>query len=256
MSEILLYWGGDERGSHFSVGGLDFPLCVPIGTQCLHASGIATAIKIRKQKRAVVVTVGDGGTSEGDFYEAINVAGAWQLPVVFVICNNQWAISMSRTQQTAAKTLAQKAIAAGIDSHQVDGNDVIAVVTSMEEALHQAREKCRPYLIEALTYRLHDHTTADDATRYRENQEIEIAKNQEPIIRLRKFLTHHKWWHDAEEEALLTSCQQQVEMAVQEYLTQPPDNIDAIFNSLYAELPEAYWEQREAALNEKGCSHE
>ena len=113
MSEILSFWKGNEWGNHFSECPLDFPICVPIATQLLHAAGVATAFKLRKQAKVAVSICGDGATSEGDFYEAINVAGVWQLPVVFVIDNNQWAISVPRKHQTDAQTLAQKAIAAG-----------------------------------------------------------------------------------------------------------------------------------------------
>src|SRR6185369_762194 len=124
--EVLLYWGGDERGNDFSGPPHDFAWSVPIATQALHAAGAALAFKIRKEPRVAVTIVGDGGTSKGDFYGAINVAGAMTLPVV-VIVNNQYAISIPRTAQTHAKTLAQKGIAGGIESLQVDGNDVIAM---------------------------------------------------------------------------------------------------------------------------------
>src|SRR5262249_1462110 len=139
---------------------------VPIASQTLHAAGAAYAVKYHKEKRAVLSLFGDGATSQGDFYEAINVSGVWKLPVVFVVCNNQWAISVPRQAQTAAHTLAQKAIAAGIPGEQVDGNDIIAVQHRTAEALKNAREKSQPSLIEMLCYRQHDHTTADDASRY------------------------------------------------------------------------------------------
>ena len=127
MQEILLYWGGDERGNDFAGPRNDFAWCVPIATQTLHAIGAAMAFKIRGEARCALSYVGDGGTSEGAFYEALNVAGAKGLPVVFVVVNNGWAISVPVAAQTAAGTLAQKAIAAGIPGLQVDGNDVIAV---------------------------------------------------------------------------------------------------------------------------------
>jgi 2-oxoisovalerate dehydrogenase E1 component alpha subunit len=114
-----LYWGGDERGNTFA--GEDFPYSVPVGSQPLLAAGVASAVKYHKQDRGVVVVCGEGATSEGDFYEAINLAGVWQLPIVFVVCNNQWAISVPRSAQTAAQTIAQKAFAAGFAGEQVDG---------------------------------------------------------------------------------------------------------------------------------------
>ena len=124
MSEILAYWGGDERGSQFACDSDDLPICVPIASQCLHAAGVAFAFQYRKQDRVAVVCLGEGGTSEGDFYEAMNVAGVWKLPVVFIVNNNQWAISVPIKQQTATQTIAQKAIAAGFEGVQVDGNDI------------------------------------------------------------------------------------------------------------------------------------
>ena len=190
MGEILLYWAGDERGNDFAIPRGDFAWCVPIATQTLHAAGAAMAFQILKQPRCALAYIGDGGTSEGAFYEAINLAGARKLPVVFVIVNNGWAISVPVAAQTAAQTLAQKAIAAGIPGVQVDGNDVIAVRQTVAEALESARRGAGPTVIEALTYRLSDHTTADDASRYRSEQEVKQAWNLEPMIRFREFLKH------------------------------------------------------------------
>ncbi len=248
MSEILLYWGGDERGSCFTVGGKDFPICVPIATQCLHAAGVATAIQYRKEKRAVLVTIGEGGTSKGDFYEALNVAGTWQLPVVFVVCNNQWAISVPRGKQTAAETFAQKGIAAGIGAEQVDGNDIIAVYDRVNIAMTNAREHYQPYLIEAITYRLHDHTTADDATRYRPSDELKDAEKREPIKRLKHFLLEKGLWDDNKEAALITESQARVEQAVHEYLTTQPEPKTAMFDYLFESLPLAHQAQREQLI--------
>ena len=153
--ECLLYWGGDERGSDFSGPRQDFPNCVPIGNQVCHAVGVAYAFKLRREARVTVCIIGDGGTSKGDFYEAMNLAGVWRAPVVFVINNNQWAISAPRNIQTAAQTLAQKGIAAGIEGRQVDGNDVIAVRHVIQEAVEKARTGDGPTLIEAISYRFH-----------------------------------------------------------------------------------------------------
>lgn len=196
MSEILAYWGGDERGNNFSsaMAKEDFPFCVPIASQCLHAAGVACAMKLRHQNRATLVTLGDGATSEGEFYEAINLAGAWNLPLVFVVNNNQWAISVSRTVQTSAQTLAQKAIAGGFTGEQVDGNDIIAVRDRVEKALEKARNGQGPTLIEAITYRLCDHTTADDANRYRDKAELKKAWENDPVQRLRTYLIQNNAW--------------------------------------------------------------
>jgi 2-oxoisovalerate dehydrogenase E1 component alpha subunit len=253
LKEILLYWGGDERGNAFECGGSDFPYSVPISTQLLHAAGVATAFKIRGEKRAVLVTCGDGGTSEGDFYEAINVAGAWQLPVVFVVCNNQWAISVPVKAQTNAATLAQKAIAGGLSGEQVDGNDVIAVRERVGLALTRARLQNEPHLIEILSYRHADHTTADDASRYEPKDSRATEWKKEPIVRLRKYLETNNWWTAEQETELQKACAAEVEATVQAYLDIPPAAPESIFEYLYAKLPLAYQEQK-AMLQQLGES--
>lgn len=250
MSEIYNYWGGDERGSCYVDNTDDLPISVPIASQCLHAAGIATAFKIRKQARVAVASCGDGGTSEGDFYEAINVAGVWNLPVVFVVNNNQWAISVPRAKQTKAQTIAQKAIAAGFEGVQVDGNDVIAVREVMANALEKARQGGGPTLIEALTYRLCDHTTADDASRYRSKEELDAAWHKEPIARLQKYLRTLAVWDDEKEAALQAECAQQVDEAVKEYTSIKAPSIESMFDYHYAELPESLLEQKREALEE------
>lgn len=249
MSDVLLYWGGDERGNDFAGPAHDFPWCVPIATQCLHAAGAALAYKLRGEKRCGVTVVGDGGTSEGHFYEAMNVAGVRRLPVVFVVVNNKWAISVPLSIQTATRTLAQKAIAAGIPGVQVDGNDVVAVRHAMEEALERGRSGEGPTLVEAVTYRLSDHTTADDASRYRDSEEVEEARELEPLIRLRQYLRDTGGWNDEREAELLAECQRQVDAAVETYLSTPVQAAGAMFDYMYSEWPEPLRDQRDNALH-------
>ncbi|HEV7394707.1 MAG TPA: pyruvate dehydrogenase (acetyl-transferring) E1 component subunit alpha [Burkholderiales bacterium] len=244
MKELFLYWSGDERGSDYSGPRRDFPICITIGAQATHAAGAAYAIKLRRQKRAVVCAIGDGATSKGDFYEGMNAAGAWKLPLVFLVTNNQWAISVPRGAQTAAETLAQKAIAAGIPCEQVDGNDLIAVRQVMDQALTKARNGEGPALIEALSYRLSDHTTADDASRYRSADEVAEAWKREPISRLRNYLTTLGAWEKTREEALLKDCNERVQAAVAEYTATPLPHPAAMFEHLYATLPSALEPQR------------
>ncbi len=167
--EVYMYWGGDERGNDYQKEPArhDFAWSVPIATQCLHAAGSALAFKIRNEPRVAVCTIGDGGSSKGDFYGAINIAGAQNLPLVAAIVNNQWAISVPRKIQSGAPTLAQKGIAAGLYCIQVDGNDIIAVRKAMGDAIERARAGQGGSVVELVTYRLSDHTTADDARRYR-----------------------------------------------------------------------------------------
>lgn len=248
MAELLTYWGGDERGSAFANNKEDFPIAVPIGSQVLHAAGIATAFKLRKQPRVAVAVCGDGATSQGDFYEAVNLAGVWDLPMVIVVNNNKWAISVPVSAQTRAQTLAQKAIAGGFTGEQVDGNDIIALRFVLDRALEKARTGGGPTLIEALTYRLHDHTTADDATRYREKTELEEAWVNEPVARFRKYLMQQNFWTQEDEEKWLAECSKQVEQAVEEYQHLPPQPPTAMFDYLYAKLPHDLIEQRETAI--------
>ncbi len=250
MSEILSYWGGDERGSQFACDSEDLPISVPIASQCLHAAGIAFAFQYRKQDRVAVVCLGDGGTSEGDFYEAMNVAGAWTLPVVFVVNNNQWAISVPLDKQTATQTIAQKAIAAGFSGVQVDGNDILAMRQIIGEAIEKARHGEGPTLIEALTFRLSDHTTADDATRYQPKEHVEAALLNEPIQRFKAFLEQQKLWDDSQENTLITSCNKDIQDAVDDYLNQSPQPVSSMFDYLYETLPDYLIEQRAIAMEE------
>lgn len=249
MEEILLYWGGDERGSHFEHCPRDFPICVPIASQTLHAAGAAFALQYRNEKQAVVTVVGDGGTSRGDFYESMNVAGVWNLPIVFVINNNQWAISVPRSKQTKAQTLAQKAIAAGIDGLQVDGNDIVAMTEAVMQATQKAREGGGPTVIEALSYRMGDHTTADDASRYRPEQELRTHAAEDPIMRLKQYMIAQNFWDESQDIALTTQIQAEVETAVTQFLQIAPPKPESMFDYLYEQLPEQYQAQRGSVIS-------
>src|SRR6266852_1193951 len=244
MEEILLYWGGDERGNNSSGPAHDFPYCIPVGSQAPHAAGVAYAFKLRKEPRVAVCLFGDGATSKGDVWEAMNFAGVHKLPVVFVANNNQWAISVPLQLQTASQTLAQKAIAAGFSGEQVDGNDVVAMHAAAEEAIEAARNGRGPRFIEAVTYRLGDHTTADDAARYRPTEEVQARWKEEPIARLRAFLAGQNAWGKAQEEQLVSECQKEIDAAVERYLVVKPRAPETMFDHLYAKLPKAYAAQR------------
>lgn len=247
VHNYLTYWGGDERGSNYDAecAQSDFPSCVPIATQCLHACGVAYAMKYRKEKRAVLTTIGEGGTSEGEFYEALNFAGSWHLPVVFLVNNNQWAISVPRAAQTACETIAQKAIAGGFEGLQVDGNDVIAVRYAVERALKKAREGSGPTLIEAMTYRLSDHTTADDASRYVPLNDLKLAWEKEPIRRLARYLENNGLWNKEKEAQLQKELVAKVDDVLNQYLSQPTPEPISMFDHLFETLPKRLQEQRE-----------
>jgi len=185
---LFQYWAGDERGMLTPEGLNILPVSVSVGTHIPHAVGAAMAARYRRDRIAVVAYFGDGGTSKGDFHEAFNFAGVFRPPVVFICQNNQWAISVPRERQTAAETLAQKALAYGFEGIQVDGNDIFAVYSAARAALEKARSGGGPTFIECHTYRLSHHTTADDATRYRSREEVEQWKKKDPILRLGLYM--------------------------------------------------------------------
>ncbi|HUK07433.1 MAG TPA: pyruvate dehydrogenase (acetyl-transferring) E1 component subunit alpha [Stellaceae bacterium] len=246
--ELLLYWGGDERGSAFSGPRQDFPISVPVGSHAPHAVGVALALKLRREARVAVCIFGDGATSKGDVAEALNISAVWRLPVVFIVSNNQWAISVPRRLQSAAETLAQKAIAAGLPGEQVDGNDVIAVRLAAAAAIERARRGDGPSLLEALTYRLGDHTTADDASRYRGDEEVTPHWQEEPILRLRKYLGESCRWTRKDEDHLLRETAAEIESASAAYLATAPQEPGLIFHYTYAALPLDLERQRDAML--------
>lgn len=250
LKELFLYWGGDERGNDFAESRQDFPVCIPVASQFPHAAGVALAIAQKQEPGVAVAVAGDGATSKGDFYEAMNVIGAWNLPAVFVINNNQWAISVRRSDQTAAMTLAQKAFAAGIAGEQVDGNDVIAVRHVTERALAKARAGGGATLIECLTYRLGDHTTADDASRYRDERDLEKWEARDPILRLRRYLSERGQWDDDQETVLLEEAQSWVDEQVKILEEMPPQQPEEIFTSMYAAMPPHVSEQMQELLDE------
>ena len=263
MREMLLYWGGDERGGDFAAARarVDFRVCVPIATQALHACGVASAFKSRGEARVALTTCGDGATSKGDFLEALNVAGAWQLPVVFVVNDNQWAISVPRRIQCGAPTLAQKALGAGFPGEQVDGNDVIAIVERLGAAVERARQGKGPTLLECVTYRLCDHTTADDATRYRSAEEVNRAWHAEPLKRLQSFLVARGLWDEGREQLLVAETQAELQQAVEQYEATPAQAPDAVFEHVYARWPVPLAEQREqfaerVARRGQGADHD
>jgi pyruvate dehydrogenase E1 component alpha subunit len=246
--EILLFWGGDERGSDYSGPSEDFPVSIPVASHTTHAVGVALAFKLRNEARVAVAIVGDGGTSKGDFYEALNVAGVWNLPVVFVVSNNQWAISVPRSEQTAAETLAQKAIAAGLNGIQVDGNDVLIVRQKLADALARARDGAGPSLIEAITYRLSDHTTVDNASRYRSDEEVAEAWKLEPVTRMRSYLGSAHGWTKTEEAELVSDCRAVIDSASEAYLAYEQQPPETVFDYTFATLPRTLALQRDEFL--------
>ncbi|WP_363800605.1 pyruvate dehydrogenase (acetyl-transferring) E1 component subunit alpha [Lysobacter firmicutimachus] len=250
--EVLMYWGGDERGNDFAGPRKDFAWSVPISTQCLHAAGAALAFKLRKEKNLAVACCGDGGSSKTDFYAALNSAGAYQLPLILCVINNGWAISVPRSAQTGAKTLAQKGLAGGLHCLQVDGNDLIAVLEGMRRAAELARNGGGGSVIEFMTYRLHDHTTADDARRYRDEAEVKDAWTRDPVPRLRAYLTAQGVWDEELEQAWAEECAAKVDVEINAYLETPVQPVEAMFDYLYADMPADLQAQRAEALAQEG----
>ncbi|KQQ73158.1 pyruvate dehydrogenase (acetyl-transferring) E1 component subunit alpha [Xanthomonas sp. Leaf131] len=245
--DVLLYWGGDERGSDYprdADAAIDFPICVPISTQCLHAAGSALSFKLQGKQQVAVACCGDGGSSKTDFYAALNSAGAYKLPLILCVINNGWAISVPRSAQTGAQTLAQKGLAGGLHCLQVDGNDLVAVLEAMRQARVRALAGDGGTVIEFLTYRLSDHTTADDARRYRGEEEVKQGWAREPLLRLRRYLTAQGLWDDAQEAAWKTECGARVDEEVNAYLNTPVQPVEAMFDYLYGDPPAEVLAQR------------
>lgn len=230
---LFQYWSGDERGMRCPDNLNIFPLCVPVGTQVPHAVGAAMAAKYKKDKIAVICYFGDGGTSKGDFHEGFNIAGVFKLPVVFICQNNQWAISVPREKQTASKTLAQKAFSYGFEGIQVDGNDVFAVYKATKDALDKARDGGGPTFIECFTYRMGDHTTADDASRYRSKEEVEAWRAKDPILRLKLFMEKRRLWTEEYQKEIEDKASDVINEAVKTAESIEPQNPKDMFKYTY-----------------------
>ncbi len=244
LSDIFLYWGGHEDGSRFSDAPNFLPSAVPIASQLVHAVGIGYSIKYKKEDSVVFAFVGDGGTSQGDFHEALNFAGVWQVPVVFIIQNNQFAISVPVQKQTASENLAIKACAYGIPGIKVDGNDFFAMYRAAQEAIAHAKAGKGPVLIEALTYRKGAHTTSDDPTLYRTKKEEEEWEQKDPVKRLRAYLTSNGSWKEDDDEPLLESYKKEVEKEFAVYENYPAYKLEDVFKYHYKDMPEDLRQQQ------------
>jgi pyruvate dehydrogenase E1 component alpha subunit len=240
LSRIYLYHSGSEYGNVYPPEVRVLPSAVPIASQLLHAAGIGHAINFKGLKEVVITYFGDGGTSEGDFHEALNWAGVFSCPVIFFCNNNQYAISCPRTNQTKSATLAQKAVAYGIPGIQIDGNDLFAVYRATQEAAEWGRAGKGPVLIEAETYRLGAHTTSDDPTKYRSPEEEKIWQNRDPLLRMKKYLTAQKLWNDQLEEQAKEEATKLADEAFKEASLQtvnsPEEIISHVFETPNSEL--------------------
>ena len=227
-----------------------FPPTIPIATQLPHAVGASMAADYKGDDRASLVSFGDGATSEGDFHEAMNFAGVFDTPTVFFCQNNGYAISVPTSRQTASTTIAQKATAYGFDGIRVDGNDVLAVYQAVSEALQRAKAGEGPTLIEAVTYRQGAHTTTDDPSKYRDDDEVDEWLRKDPLVRMREYLVNEHGWTDDDETVLREEAKSHVQEAIAEAEEHSGLSIDAIFAHVYASEPATFAGQRAAVPDE------
>lgn len=245
--KLLQVSGGDERGNVYE--GNNLPNSIPVASQLTHACGIAYGIKYNKKKDVVVVYFSDGATSEGDFHEAMNFASVFDLPVIFICQNNQYAISLNVANQTKSKTIAQKAIAYEMNSIKVDGNDVFSVYSAVQEATKNARAGNGPTLIEALTYRLADHTTSDDSLKYRDKKELKQWLAKDPNIRLYNYLVKKKLWSEKKQKELVSKIEKDIESVVSKYKKLSAPKIDEMFKYKFEKMTPELKLQLEEAKN-------
>ncbi|MFC6827204.1 pyruvate dehydrogenase (acetyl-transferring) E1 component subunit alpha [Halopelagius fulvigenes] len=247
LERTLLYWMGHEKGNAIPDDVNIFPVAVPIATQIPHATGAAWAKKLRGEDAAVVCYFGDGATSEGDFHEGLNFAGVFDTPNVFFCNNNQWAISVPRERQTASRTLAQKATAYGFEGVQVDGMDPLAVYAATRAAVEKAKNpdegERRPTLIEAVQYRFGAHTTADDPSVYRDDDEVAEWRKKDPIPRLERFLRETGRLDDESVESIQSWAEERVATAIEKAESELRPEPEEMFTHLYEELPPELREQ-------------
>jgi pyruvate dehydrogenase E1 component, alpha subunit len=244
MKEVFLFYNGNEHGSSFKNAARVLPINVPIGSQLAHAVGIGYSLKYRKQEDIVFTFIGDGGTSEGDFSEALNFAGVWQVPVVFTIQNNQYAISVPVRTQTKSVNLAVKSVAFGIPGIKVDGNDFFAMYLVYREASEYAHSGKGAILIEALTYRSAAHTTSDDPSKYRTREEEKEWEPADPLVRLKKFM-EHKGIAIEKEEELIRQFKKKVDGEFLEAENYAPYPLEDVFRHTYVEMPHELERQKE-----------
>ncbi|OCA89006.1 pyruvate dehydrogenase (acetyl-transferring) E1 component subunit alpha [Pseudobacillus wudalianchiensis] len=246
MTKTYLYWNGRVEGCVPPEGKKIFPPAVPIATQLPHAAGAAWAERRKGTKNAAIAYFGDGATSEGDFHEGLNFASVFKVPAVFFNQNNRYAISVPIEKQMNSETIAQKAVAYGIPGVRIDGNDCFSVYFEVKKALDYARSGNGPTLIEAVTWRTGAHTTADDPTKYRpEDQGKDIV---EPLLRMERFMKNHGYWDETWMAGIDEKIKAEVESAVEAMESYPKANVEDLFDHVYAEMPAQLADQKESYL--------
>ncbi|GAA0362787.1 pyruvate dehydrogenase (acetyl-transferring) E1 component subunit alpha [Bacillus horti] len=245
LHQAFLYSRGHQTGGQIPEGVNVLMPQIIIGAQIIQAAGVAYGFKLNNEKRVAMTFIGDGGTSQGDFYEGINYAGAYQAPAVFVVQNNRYAISVPVEKQTAAESLAHKSVAAGIPGYQVDGMDILAVYAAVNHAVEEAREGNGPALIESLTYRYGPHTMAgDDPTRYRTNEEASEWEEKDPLTRFRKYLDKKGLWSEEDEEKVIEEAKQDISDAIKKADQIEKMTVPGLIDSMFETLPSHLEEQR------------
>jgi pyruvate dehydrogenase E1 component alpha subunit len=255
VKDFFLYWGGHEDGATFPGAPTIFPPSVPIASQLIHAAGFGYAVKYKKEKRAVFAFVGDGGTSEGEFHEALNFASVWKVPVIFIIQNNHYAISAHKTIQSNSINFAVKSVAYGIPGMLVDGNDMLATYKASMEARKYVTSGKGPVLLEFETYRRGPHTTSDDPTRYRTKEEEDEWAKKDPVDRMKAYLIGKKLWSEKKDTALQEELKSEIDRQFTEVEAYPMQTLDDVFRFQYAEMPDDLQRQKvdyEKFLNWRG----
>ena len=250
----MLHWGlplgtyllqryGHPKGAELPAHGRLYPQQVALAVHAPHAVGLAWGLKLRGEPAAVICHFGDGASSEGDAHEAMNLAGVVKAPVIFVIQNNQWAISTPLHLQTAG-VIAARAAGVGIAGERVDGNDVLAMYAATRRARERGLAGDGATLIEAVTYRLGAHTTADDPTKYQDPADLEAAKKRDPIERFRRWLTAEGLWDEERESQVVTEIDELIEQATRDFDAAGPADKAAMFDQVFAEEPPRLTRQR------------
>ncbi len=255
LKEVFLYFMGYEIGTKFENAENLFPIAVPIASQLQHAVGIGYAINYKETDQVVYAFVGDGGTSEGDFHEALNFAAVWKTPVIFIVQNNQFAISVPFKTQTASEGIAIKSVAYGMPGIQVDGNDYFAMLKTLQEAHEFTRAGKGPILIEAVTYRKGAHTTSDDPSKYRSKEEEDEWDLKDPLRRLKSYLVSKNLWNEQQEEKIVKQYKQEIDRIFIEAESHPPYPLEDVFKYQYADMPDGLKDQlaeHQKFLNWKG----
>lgn len=248
LHKLFRRWMGDANGQKDL--GNNLPVAIPVGTQNLHTAGIGMAMEKKDEDNIVLGFTGDGSTSQGDFHESLNFSGVFDAHSIFFVQNNQYAISLPREKQTKSETIAQKAIGHGIDGMQVDGNDLFAVIKAVREAAEKAR-KGEPVLLEAVTYRLEDHTTSDDSTRYRDEEEVEEWKDKDPLKRLKNYMKENDIWKE-ELEDFEDEAKDKVDDAADQAIDTDDPEFDEMFDYVYGETPELLEKEKKQLKEELG----